>query len=146
MRREQGPGGSRYIVRAAAEESLGHYADWLGLGGTAELRKLNGLEAGAPLAIGREIRLPVGRRETVARFERKREEYHLLLAEQFRERYEIRRLDTYTVRPGDSLWSIAEANGLPLWLLLRFNPRLAGSGVVAGQKVAVPVVAVIGTQ
>ncbi|MEA3291144.1 MAG: LysM peptidoglycan-binding domain-containing protein [Pseudomonadota bacterium] len=137
---EKKGGKTRYSVRAAAEESLGHYADWLGIRSTAGLRSLNNLQPRASLSIGRKIRLPIKRRETISRFERKREEYHQVLAEQFKEHYDILRLDSYEVRDGDSAWSIANNHEMPLWLLIRFNAELENGRIRAGQKVILPVI------
>ncbi|MBI5504832.1 MAG: LysM peptidoglycan-binding domain-containing protein [Deltaproteobacteria bacterium] len=44
----------------------------------------------------------------------------------------------YKVRTGDTLWSIAQAQGTSVETLKRMNPSLAGSGLKAGTSVRVP--------
>ncbi|NLW55456.1 MAG: LysM peptidoglycan-binding domain-containing protein, partial [Firmicutes bacterium] len=44
----------------------------------------------------------------------------------------------YTVRPGDSLFSIANRFGIPLDCLRRFNPQVSGDQIFPGQVLCIP--------
>jgi LysM repeat protein len=50
----------------------------------------------------------------------------------------------YVVRRGDSLWNIAQQNGvLPTWLVLHYNPDVDFDGLRAGQEIVVPKIEVL---
>jgi hypothetical protein len=51
-------------IEILAAETLGHYADWLGLI-TQRLRNLNGLRYGEPLVIGQRLKLDLSKTESV---------------------------------------------------------------------------------
>ncbi len=139
--RIRGDGAARvYTIRAAPDETFGHYADWLGLDGTHAIRSLNGIRAGATLRVGQRIRLPIRRAQTAERFQQKRTDYHRVLIEEFKEHYRIVGVETYRVKPGDSLWAIASDLELPLWVVDRFNPGALQTPPGVGDPLRVPVV------
>ncbi len=113
-----------YYVTVESSETLGHYADWLGIGFSSPLRKLNGLGVNRSIRAGERLRLPIKTAEMLENFQRKRQEYHRVLVEEFKERFEIVGLESYSLRPGDSPWKISQKFQLPVWLLIRFNPGL----------------------
>ena len=45
---------------------------------------------------------------------------------------------TYTVRPGDTLWSIAKRFGIPLEVLVQANPRINPGEIYPGQVIVIP--------
>ena len=127
-----------YTVRVEADETLGHFADWLGIGGAGRLRKLNHLRGSRSLAIGARLVLPVRDAKMVERFEQRRTDYHQVLSESLKEHYDLVGIESYTVRRGDSPWLLARQLGFPLWLLYRFNPVLHNTSLVPGQVVVLP--------
>ncbi len=129
--------GSRvYGVRVQPEETLGHYADWLGIGYTRRIRKLNRVTSRTQIRVGRWISLPVKSQEVLEEFEKKREEYHRTLTDEFRQHYDVVALDTYAVKKGDSLWRIAQEYEVPYWVLTRYNPETRSPNI--GDRVVVP--------
>ena len=77
-------------IRVEAEETLGHYAEWLNVS-AGELRRLNGLRYGRPLHLSQRIKIPL-HRVTKNEFEVKRFEYHQELAEDFFESYRVEKV------------------------------------------------------
>jgi membrane-bound lytic murein transglycosylase D len=129
-------------IRVAAEETIGHYADWLGLS-ASRIRSLNGLSARSTVPLGRRIKLDFSR-VTREAFEEKRRLYHETLQAAFFAGHRIVGTRVYVVRRGDSLWNIAQQNGaLPTWLVLHYNPDVNFDGLRAGQEIVVPRVEVL---
>ncbi len=125
-----------FSVRVKPEETLGHYADWLDIGFTSKLRKLNHIKPGTQMRVGRWINLPIKSMDMKEAFEKKREEYHRTLVDEFRQHYEIVGLDVHKVRKGDSLWRIAKEYELPYWLLTRYNSDNVSPNI--GERIVVP--------
>ncbi len=124
-------------IRVIAEETLGHYADWLGVS-AAHLRELNRMKYGQAVLLGRKLRLDFERipRE---QFEQRRREFHTRLQAMFFEQRRILGTEVYIVRRGDSLWSIAQKySGVPVWLLQQYNPDMELSELRAGLPLVVP--------
>ncbi len=131
-------GRSTYSIRVLPEETLGHYADWLGIGVATKLRKLNGLQYGRQLRIGQKLRLPINNDQQRSGFEEKRAEYHRTLVDEFREHYDVSGIETHTLKKGDNLWKLAREYELPYWVLTRYNPDAGGLNV--GDQVRIPTV------
>lgn len=132
----QKDGTTRYVTRVLPEETLGHYADWLGLGGTQALRSLNGISPEEGLQSGRAIELPLSSDSERLAFEANRFEFHQTLVDEFQQHYRITGVEEYTIKPGDTLWRVADARGIPYWLLRRVNGNIAVPAV--GQKLRLP--------
>ena len=127
------------LIRVEIEETLGHFAEWLGV--TAwEIRRLNGFRYGRGLRLNEKIKIPlhrIGREE----FEEKRYEYHKELIEDFFASYRVDKVLTYSVKRGDNIWTLShEAFEVPLWLLKRYNAQLNFNTLMPSQKIRVPVV------
>jgi membrane-bound lytic murein transglycosylase D len=124
-------------IRVAAEETLGHFADWLELP-IASLRRLNDMTATAPLRLGQRLRLSferVGREQ----FETRRREYHQSVQAAFFARRRIVGTEVYVTRRGDTLYSLAQRNaGVPVWLLQQYNPDLDLLQLRAGTRMVLP--------
>lgn len=127
-----------YYIFVEADETLGHYADWLGIGSLRKLRRLNELPQGEVLRLGRRLLLPEITPATVARFERMRVEYHQVLSETLKENYHLVGIENYIVKRGDSLWEMSHRLGFPLWLLYRLNPELRIAGLSVGSSIRLP--------
>ena len=127
-----------YYIYVEVDETLGHYADWLGIGGSSTLRKLNKLKSTSNLRLGMRLVFPRITAETVARFEQRRTEYHQVLSESLKEKYQLVGIEQHTVRQGESLWFMSQRLGFPLWLLYRLNPSLRVSGLSVGEQINLP--------
>ncbi len=124
-------------IRVIAEETLGHYADWLGVS-AARVRELNKMKYGQAVLLGRKLKLDFARVDKAA-FEQKRREFHGLLQARFFEQRRIQGTEIYIVRRGDSLWSITQRYAsVPVWLLQQYNPDLDLGELRAGSQLVVP--------
>jgi membrane-bound lytic murein transglycosylase D len=131
-------------IRVTTDETLGHYADWLGVP-TGSLRTLNHLKASRPVLIGQHVRLNFHK---VARevFEQRRREYHRALQASYFAAHRIVGTEVYVARPGDSLWTLTQHGAqLPMWLLQQYNPDVDLADLHAGVKLAMPRVELIGS-
>ena len=127
------------IIRVEVEETLGHYAEWLEVS-AAEIRRLNGLRYGEPIRINEAIKIPI-ERVTKAEFEEKRFEYHKELAEDFFAAYRVEKIQIYTIKRGDNIWTLSrEQFEVPLWLIKKFNANLDFSTLQPLQELRVPVI------
>ena len=138
-------GPSEYAVTAdqtitvQAEETLGHYADWLSVSAT-RLRKLNRMGATTPLVIGRRKRLDFSR-VSPELFEQRRLEFHRTLQEEFFDAYVVSGTRTHVLRRGDSLWYLAEREyEVPVWLIRQYNPDLDLGDLRAGTHMTIPLI------
>ena len=131
-------GRARYSVHVEADETLAHFADWLGIDNPAVLRRLNNLRTSRSLAIGMQLILPVRDAEMAERFEQQRTDYHQVLSESLKEHYDLVGIESHPIQKGDSPWALSEELGFPLWLLYRLNPVLREAPLVPGQMVLLP--------
>ncbi|MBW2518178.1 MAG: LysM peptidoglycan-binding domain-containing protein [Deltaproteobacteria bacterium] len=126
-------------IQVEVEETLGHYAEWLEVS-AGEIRRLNGLRFGKPLRINQSIKIPL-RRVTKEDFEEKRFEFHKELAEDFFASFRVEKVETYTVRRGDSIWTISkEKFDVPLWLIKKYNAHLDFSELQPAQQLNIPII------
>jgi membrane-bound lytic murein transglycosylase D len=124
-------------IRVAAAETLGHYADWLGIAAT-RLRTLNNLGGRAPVLLGRKLQLDFAR-VARAQFEQKRREYHQRLQAEYFAINRIVGTEVYLTRSGDSLWSVTQRNArTPIWLLQQYNPDVDFSALRPGTQIVLP--------
>ncbi|MGD9321368.1 MAG: transglycosylase SLT domain-containing protein [Desulfobacteraceae bacterium] len=127
------------VIRVELEETLGHYADWLGVP-TWAIRRLNGFPYGKLLRIHQKVKIPL---DKVSReqFEQARIEFHQELQEDFFSAYKIESVQIYRVKNGDSIWTLCnEVFKLPLWLVKKYNPDVDFYNLRRSQKLAIPVV------
>jgi membrane-bound lytic murein transglycosylase D len=74
-------------------------------------------------------------------FEEKRFEFHKELAEDFFASFRIEKVQTYTVRRGDNIWTLSkEKFEVPLWLIKKYNAHLDFSALYPSQKLLIPVI------
>ena len=127
------------LIRVEVEETLGHYADWLGVS-ARQLRRLNGLRYGRILHLNQKIKIPLFRVGKEA-FEEKRFEYHQQLAEDFFASYRVEKVLTYRVKRGDNIWTLSRREfELPLWLIKHYNADVDFNALIPSQKLLIPVV------
>ena len=124
-------------IHVAPEETLGHYADWLGVT-SARLRELNHLKLRRPVLIGQRIKLDFSR-VTREVFETLRHEYHRELQAAYFAGHRIVGTEIRIARPGDSVWTLSQHRPqLPLWLLQQYNPDLDLTALRAGTQIVMP--------
>jgi membrane-bound lytic murein transglycosylase D len=137
--------GADQTVIVQAAETLGHFADWTQVD-SASLRALNKLRKNAMVTLGRRITLDFSR-VTPAQFVAARREYHHHLQEEFFAAHRIAGTQTYAVRRGDSLWTIAQHTGdLPVWLVAQYNPDVDFGEMRPGTALTLPRVEAINRQ
>jgi len=131
-------GSTVFRINVEPEETLRHYADWLSLPDVDSLLELNKTAMGATLSIGDVLLLPIVSKKQRLFFERRRQEYHRMLVEEFKETFDVVALQDYTVRRGDSVWEIARRFDLPVWIITRYNPSLRSQALRIGDDIEIP--------
>jgi membrane-bound lytic murein transglycosylase D len=129
--------GADDTIRVAAEETLGHYADWLSVS-AQRLRTLNHMSARKPVLVGHRLKLDFQKVPHDA-FEQRRREYHQQLQAAYFAAHRIAGTQIYIARSGDSLWTVTKRAGLlPLWLLQQYNPDVDFAELRAGTQIVMP--------
>ena len=124
-------------ITVQPNETLGHYADWLGVR-VSRLRQLNGLRYGEPVDAHQKLRLDFSQ-VPAADFERVRVEYHRELQEDFFAEWEIEGTAVHKVGPGDSIWTLSTRRfAVPIWLLRQYNPDVDLDALSTGTQITVP--------
>ena len=129
--------GNRITVQA--DETLGHYAEWLEVRPNA-LRRLNKMKAGTPVQIGHGAKLDFSH-VTPEVFEQRRLEYHLALQEAFFEAYVVSGTEAHVLKQGETLWFLAKHRfEVPVWLLRQYNPDLDFGALRPGTRMLIPII------
>jgi membrane-bound lytic murein transglycosylase D len=129
-----GPGDT-VVVQVA--ETLGHFADWSHVD-SAALSRLNKLHKNAGVRVGRKLKLDLSK-VGAADFVAARREYHHHLQEEFFAAHRIAGTETYVVKHGESLWTIAQQrNDMPVWLVAQYNPDVNFNDVRPGTQITLP--------
>ncbi len=127
-------------IRVQEDETIGHYADWLGVK-ASDLRRMNGMKGTSAVRVGRRLKLDFSK-ATPEQFEGARLSYHQSLQEQFFANHRIVATSEHVVKPGESIWVLAGRKyNLPVWLLRQYNPDLDLSMVKPSTRVVIPVLA-----
>ena len=126
-------------IEIHAGETLGHYADWLGVK-TQRLRDMNGIAYGKPVVVGRRIKLDfarVGQQE----FKARRIAWHRDVQDAFFVKHKVIATTEHKVKPGESLWVLMHQRyKVPVWLLQQYNPELDFGAVRPGMRVVFPTI------
>ena len=119
-------------------ETLGHYADWLGLR-TQRLRDINGFAFRTPVQVGQRIKLDF--RNVVAEtFENLRVEYHRKQQDSFFRKHVITGVREHEIRRGESVWILSlREYDVPIWLFRQYNPALDLQRITPGTTVRFPI-------
>jgi membrane-bound lytic murein transglycosylase D len=126
-------------IEIQATETLGHYADWLGIR-TQQLRNLNGMNINQLVIVGNRLTLDFSEVDA-EEFELRRRQYHIAQQEQFFRNFRIQDVDRYEIAANENIATIARQRySVPLWLLRQYNPDLDFRQVRVGQTVVFPVV------
>ena len=124
-------------IQVQALETLGHYADWLELP-TQRLRDLNGIKYREAVEIGQMLTLDFSRIDAPT-FEQRRVAYQQQRQNEFFMAYQIADAENHVIKPGESLWLLAERTyKVPVWLLRQYNPDLNLDRVNPGTVVKFP--------
>jgi membrane-bound lytic murein transglycosylase D len=124
-------------ITVQALETLGHYADWLGIP-TQRLRDLNKLSFRETVVIGQTLTLDLADMDAQT-FEQRRIAYHQQLQSDFFAKYQIADIESHVIKSGESLWLLAERTyKVPVWLLRQYNPDLNLDRVRPGAVVNFP--------
>jgi membrane-bound lytic murein transglycosylase D len=135
--------GDTVVVQAG--ETLGHFSDWTGID-SQTLRKLNRLHKNAQVTVGHKIKLDLSK-VTAAQFLAARTDYHRHLQEAFFASHRIAGTESYSVKRGESLWTVALQHGdLPIWLVAQYNPDVDFHDIRPGTTIALPQVVDINRQ
>lgn len=127
------------IIHVAAEETLGHYADWLGIP-TQRIRTLNRLAYGKAISVGQTIKLPLPSSGSDP-FEEQRYEFHQEILEDFFDSFFVAGVDTYEIKSGDTIWSLClNELEIPLWLLQKYNPAMDFKALKSGDRLIYPLI------
>jgi membrane-bound lytic murein transglycosylase D len=119
-------------------ETLGHYADWLGLR-TQRLRDVNGFAFRTPVEVGQRIKLEFGDVD-VATFENLRVAYHRNQQDSFFRKHIITGVREHTIRSGESVWVLSlREYDVPIWLFRQYNPGLDLHRIMPGMTVRFPI-------
>jgi membrane-bound lytic murein transglycosylase D len=123
----------------------GHFSDWTRVD-SQTLRNLNRLHKNAQVTVGRKIRLDLSK-VTAAQFTATRTDYHRHMQEAFFAAHRIAGTENYTVKRGESLWTVALQHGdLPIWLVAQYNPDVDFHDIRPGTTIALPQVVDINRQ
>jgi membrane-bound lytic murein transglycosylase D len=121
-------------------ETLGHYADWLGLR-TQRLRDINGLAFRTPVDVGMRIRLDLGTIDAKT-FEDRRIAYHRTQQDGFFRENIITGVTEHIISRGESIWILAlREYDVPVWLFRQYNPEVDLHNIRPGTAVSFPVLA-----
>jgi membrane-bound lytic murein transglycosylase D len=119
-------------------ETLGHYADWLGIR-TQRLRDINGLAFRTPVEVGNRIRLDTGATDSKS-FEDRRIAFHRAQQDSFFRENIISGVTEHVISRGDSIWLLAlRQYDVPIWLFRQYNPEVDLHKVRPGTTVHFPV-------
>ena len=128
---------SNDTVEIQASETLGHFAEWLGIRAW-DIRRLNNMAYRDPVIIGERLRLEFSG-VSIAEFERARREFHSNMQRDFFASYRIQGVETYQVRRGDNIGAIARNRySSPIWLIRQYNPELDFNRIQIGQSIVFP--------
>lgn len=119
-------------------ETLGHYADWLGLK-TQRLRDINGMAFRTPVEVGKRIKLDFSQ-VNAEQFEQLRTQYHRQQQDTFFRTHTITGVTEHVVSRGESVWILSlRQYGVPVWLFRQYNPELDLHNVQRGSRLNFPV-------
>ncbi len=130
--------GGDLTIEVQPLETLGHYADWLGLK-TQRLRDINGMAFRAPVVVGHRIKLDFSIVNTES-FENLRADFHRQQQDTFFRNHTITGVTEHVVRRGESIWILSlRKYDVPVWLFRQYNPELNLDNVQPGTQLNFPI-------
>lgn len=125
-----------YQISIETEETLGHFAEWADIR-TQRIRDLNRLAMGRVISMGQKIKIPI-KESSLNQFKQKRNEYHVSIQEDFYSSFKVIETKKYKVKRGDTLSEILKDQGLPYWLLRKYQKKKIGDFLRVGQELILP--------
>jgi len=125
-------------IEILADETLGHYANWLGQD-AGVLRRLNNIRANASVQLGKRIKLDFSKVDKT-NFEKKRAAHHQNLHASFFDKWRVTDTQNYSIKKSDLVLNLARERAIPMWLFKQYNQEVDSSDVKIGQVVVFPVV------
>jgi membrane-bound lytic murein transglycosylase D len=127
-------------ITVSVNETIGHYADWLGIP-TWRIRRLNRMRGRSTIHLSGKLNIPVEGTKALEEFAQRRLEYHMAIEEDFYTRYKIVDVKRHRIRRGETLWDICNEDGImPLWLFKKYNKHIALDHLNVGTTVWIPVI------
>lgn len=119
-------------------EDLDQLSEWSGIS-VKEIRRENKLKAWDVPEVGRRLRIRMDGRQT-ERFVVRRSEFSASRESRFEELWQLKRVEDYRIRPGDTIQRIVRRFGPPLepWLVKKYNPAMNLAMLPKGRTLAVP--------
>ncbi len=138
------PSGSTTELTVSIDETIGHYANWLGIP-TSRIRKLNNMGRGSDIRINKRLLIPVNQKDILDQFIEARLEYHMAIEEDFYAQYKVSEVKPHVIQKRENLWDIFNSseneNAIPLWLFKKYNKQLDINRLAPGTTVWIPVIA-----
>ncbi len=135
--------GSKAEIIVSIDETIGHYADWLGIP-TSQIRRTNNMGRGSDIRINKKLTIPVSQKDMLDQFVQARLEYHMAIEEDFYLQYRVSDVKKHILRKNETLWDICNANDndnvIPLWLFKKYNKHLDLNFLMPGSTVWIPVI------
>lgn len=129
----------RGTIQVEVGETLGHYAEWLGVR-AQDLRRINGLHFRTPLRLNQQLKIPLAKVDR-EQFEEQRFEYHKEIEEDFFSAYRIEEMRPYQIKKGDNIWELSNNEfEVPFWLIKKYNADKNFNGLRPDQQLLVPIV------
>jgi membrane-bound lytic murein transglycosylase D len=125
-------------IEIQAAETLGHYAEWLGIR-ASDIRRMNNMVFRQPVIIGERLELDFSKVNKQT-FEQERREFHRDLQSDYFRNWRIRETEEHGITRGDFLVNLARERSVPMWLFRQYNPDIDAGRIQIGQVVVFPVV------
>jgi membrane-bound lytic murein transglycosylase D len=124
-------------ITVFANETLGHYADWLGVS-LSHLQKLNKMGRRRTIYQGQTLKLDFSR-VSKEDFNRKRYNFHADILKSFLDKKEFVNLVEYQVSRGESVWELARYRyQVPLEIIQYFNINVDINRLYPGDILRIP--------
>lgn len=124
-------------IEVQASETLGHYAEWLGIR-ARDIRGINNLAFTTPVIAGERLRLDFSN-VNIAEFELARREFHVGQQREFFSNYHIQGVINHRVAANENISTLAgDRYSTPIWLLRQYNPGLDMNRLQIGQEIVFP--------
>ncbi len=125
-------------IEIQAAETLGHYADWLGIRAW-DIRRLNDMVYRQPVIIGERLKMDFSKID-IKTFEQQRRQFHRDLQASYFQNWRIIETEQHSIRQGDFLVNLARERSVPMWLFRQYNPEVDAGRIQIGQVVVFPIV------
>lgn len=124
-------------IEIQAAETLGHYADWLGIRAW-DIRRLNDMVYRQPVIIGERLKMDFSKID-IKTFEQQRRQFHRDLQASYFQNWRIIETEQHSIRRGLSGES-GQERSVPMWLFRQYNPEVDAGRIQIGQVVVFPIV------